>query len=170
MADKKKRTKSESSGEAPSNLEGQSSAFVSPEHLLQGSLFSADFLLESITRLPDWGSIPYPTVSQVSVDLLEIFQRFPLVRAVNESQTEDDPIWPILSRVGWTACLRQQNLTPRAANANAAISEIMNFRATDSPYIAGRRGLGELDDRRIREGQGATGNRHLYVRVCGRNA
>ena len=31
----------------------------------------------------------------------------------NESQTEDDLIWPVLDRLGWTASLRQQNLTPR---------------------------------------------------------
>src|SRR6266436_2711654 len=32
---------------------------------------------------------------------------------VNSSQTEDDLIWPVLSRLGWTESLRQQNLAPR---------------------------------------------------------
>ena len=31
----------------------------------------------------------------------------------NESQTEDDLIWPLLGVLGWTASLRQQNLAPR---------------------------------------------------------
>ena len=31
----------------------------------------------------------------------------------NESQTEDDLIWPLLAALGWTASLRQQNLAPR---------------------------------------------------------
>ena len=29
----------------------------------------------------------------------------------NESQTEDDLIWPVLGALGWTESLRQQNLT-----------------------------------------------------------
>jgi hypothetical protein len=31
----------------------------------------------------------------------------------NESQTEDDLIWPILRALGWTESLRQQNLSPK---------------------------------------------------------
>src|SRR6266436_3489672 len=41
------------------------------------------------------------------------FDRFPTAQFPNESQTEDDLIWPILTRLGWTESLRQQNLTPR---------------------------------------------------------
>jgi hypothetical protein len=43
----------------------------------------------------------------------EVFARFPTHQAPNESQTEDDLIWPILEILGWTASLRQQNLTPK---------------------------------------------------------
>ena len=42
-----------------------------------------------------------------------IFTRFPTTQSPNESQTEDDLIWPILQRLGWTASLRQQNLAAR---------------------------------------------------------
>ena len=31
--------------------------------------------------------------------------------ALLRSQTEDDLIWPVLARLGWTASLRQQNLS-----------------------------------------------------------
>src|SRR6267378_194172 len=41
------------------------------------------------------------------------FDRFPTAQLPNENQTEDDLIWPILTRLGWTESLRQQNLAPR---------------------------------------------------------
>ena len=47
------------------------------------------------------------------MDLRRIFDRFPTALSPNESQTEDDLIWPVLSRLGWTESLRQQNLAPR---------------------------------------------------------
>ena len=40
-----------------------------------------------------------------------IFERFPTAGSPNESQTEDDLIWPVLTQLGWTASLRQQNLS-----------------------------------------------------------
>ena len=36
---------------------------------------------------------------------------FPIEGSPNESQTEDDLIWPVLAMLGWTASLRQQNLS-----------------------------------------------------------
>ena len=44
-------------------------------------------------------------------NLRSFFDRFPTGPRTNESQTEDDLIWPALARLGWTASLRQQNLT-----------------------------------------------------------
>ena len=43
----------------------------------------------------------------------EIFAPFPISQRPNETQTEDDLIWPILGALGWTAWLRQQNLSPK---------------------------------------------------------
>ncbi len=79
----------------------------------QGSLFSSDFLTESITRLSDWFGIDDATLDVLAVRFREVFTRFPTHQSPNESQTEDDLIWPILEILGWTASLRQQNLTPR---------------------------------------------------------
>ena len=39
------------------------------------------------------------------------FNVFPIAGSPNESQTEDDLIWPVLTQLGWTASLRQQNLS-----------------------------------------------------------
>jgi hypothetical protein len=83
------------------------------EGVFQGSLFSSDFLQESISRLPDWSHFDDAAIEALRLDLRRIFDRFPTAQFPNESQTEDDLIWPILTRLGWTESLRQQNLAPR---------------------------------------------------------
>ena len=40
-----------------------------------------------------------------------IFDDFPIGGSPNESQTENDLIWPVLERLGWTASLQQQDLS-----------------------------------------------------------
>ena len=76
-----------------------------------GSLFAEDFLREAITQLPDWDLDDGGLVGVESA-LRGLFDRFPTDLTPNESQTEDDLIWPVLERLGWTAHLRQQNLSP----------------------------------------------------------
>jgi hypothetical protein len=85
--------------------------FVTRENPFQGGLFSGDFLQDSIRRLLDWSAIPTVSIESFAADLGQIYERFPIERLANESQTEDDLIWPILRRLGWNASLRQQNLT-----------------------------------------------------------
>lgn len=79
----------------------------------QGSLFSNDFLVDSITRLPDWSEISEAEVAALSEELTSIFASFPTKKSPNEAQTEDDLIWRILKALKWTAFLRQQNLAPK---------------------------------------------------------
>ncbi len=83
------------------------------ENAFQSSLFLNDFLLESITSMPDWAGIQDGELKSYAHELRAIFDRFPTSHTHNESQTEDDLIWPVLKRLGWTATLRQQNLAPR---------------------------------------------------------
>ena len=73
-----------------------------------GSLFAHDFLRESVTRLDDWRDID---VAALEAAGRGVFARFPITGSPNESQTEDDLIWPALAHLGWTASLRQQNLS-----------------------------------------------------------
>ncbi len=80
---------------------------------IQGSLFSSDFLRESIVDLEDWQALDDECIAAFEGDLRAIFDRFPIDQTPNESQTEDDLIWPVLERLGWIASLRQQNLSPR---------------------------------------------------------
>jgi len=86
---------------------------VAAEHISQGSLFSTDFLQESIARVADWQLLTDTEIDALAADLRAIFNQFPTAKTPNESQTEDDLIWPILARLGWTASLRQQNLAAR---------------------------------------------------------
>jgi hypothetical protein len=86
---------------------------VAAENVFQGSLFSTDFLQEAIARIPDWELLQDREIDALTADLRAIFDRFPTAQTPNESQTEDDLIWPILARLGWTASLRQQNLAAR---------------------------------------------------------
>jgi hypothetical protein len=83
---------------------------VAAETVFQGSLFSNDFLEKSIESLPDWQRLSDPEIDALADDLREIFSNFPITQRPNESQTEDDLIWPVLTRLGWVASLRQQRL------------------------------------------------------------
>ena len=79
----------------------------------QGSLFAEDFLRDSIRELPDWSTIPEAELDQLEADLRRVIANFPTDRYPNEAQTEDDLIWPVLTRLGWTESLRKQNLSVR---------------------------------------------------------
>ena len=74
----------------------------------RGSLFAQDYLQESVTRLDDWRDID---AAAFEAAVGGVFARFPIAGSPNESQTEDDLIWPVLAHLGWTASLRQQNLS-----------------------------------------------------------
>ncbi len=83
------------------------------ESAVQGSLFARDFLTESISQLSDWQAVDDTALDEFESALRSVFDRFPTDQTPNESQTEDDLIWPVLEALGWTASLRQQNLSPR---------------------------------------------------------
>ena len=84
---------------------------MSLDTAFQGSLFASDFLRDAITRSPDWQELDDASLEDLEAALRAICDRFPAAASPNESQTEDDLIWPVLARLGWTASLRQQNLS-----------------------------------------------------------
>ena len=79
----------------------------------RGSLFTPDFLTDSIRDIDDWNTLAEGALDRFREAVEEIFATFPVSHRPNETQTEDDLIWPILGALGWTAWLRQQNLSPR---------------------------------------------------------
>ena len=86
---------------------------MTPGEIFSGSLFARDFLAESITQSAEWKSISDKELDDLEAELVSIFESFPLQGTPNESQTENDLIWPILAKFGWTESLRQQNLSTR---------------------------------------------------------
>lgn len=73
-----------------------------------GSLFTTDYLVEAVTATPAYLSVD---VDALREQVCGIAAAFPQSLRTNESQTEDDFIWPVLAALGWSDSLRQQNLT-----------------------------------------------------------
>ena len=84
---------------------------MSLDAAFQGSLFANDFLSDSIAETADWQALDDAALDELEAGLRAIFDGFPFAGAPNESQTEDDLIWPVLGTLGWSASLRQQNLS-----------------------------------------------------------
>ena len=84
---------------------------MSLDAAFQGSLFANDFLCDSVSRTADWEAIDDAALDNLEAALRAVFDDFPFAGAPNESQTEDDLIWPVLRALGWSASLRQQNLS-----------------------------------------------------------
>ena len=85
---------------------------MSLDTAFQGSLFANDFLCDSVAETSDWQALDDAALDTLDEALRAIFDNFPIDGSPNESQTEDDLIWPVLARLGWTATLRRQNLCP----------------------------------------------------------
>jgi hypothetical protein len=75
---------------------------------ISGSLFTTDYLVEAVCAAPAYLAVD---VAALRARLSEIAAVFPQHNGTNESQTEDDFIWPVLAALGWSESLRQQNLT-----------------------------------------------------------
>ena len=86
---------------------------MSIDAAFQGSLFANDFLCDTVAETPDWQALDDAALETLEAGLRAIFQHFPIAGSPNESQTEDDLIWPVLAVLGWAASLRQQNLSAR---------------------------------------------------------
>lgn len=79
----------------------------------QGSLFTSDFLIESVQGVSEWNALSDAELDQFDQSLRELFTAFPIDQSPNEDTTERDLIWKILVMLGWTATLGQQNLSPK---------------------------------------------------------
>ncbi|MDI4654927.1 Eco57I restriction-modification methylase domain-containing protein [Xanthobacter autotrophicus] len=75
---------------------------------ISGSLFTTDYLADAIRHTEAYRSVD---AASLRARLAEIAAPFPKSTRTNESQTEDDFIWPVLGALGWSESLRQQNLT-----------------------------------------------------------
>ena len=101
----------------------------------QGTLFTRDFLMESIAGVEEWASLSDDELAAFRADLQILFETFPTDGRPNETQTEDDLIWPILTRLGWSEVLRQQNLS---ASGRTDVPDGLLFADADRKASANR--------------------------------
>ncbi|MBS0362981.1 MAG: restriction endonuclease [Proteobacteria bacterium] len=99
-----------------------------------GSLFSTDYLVEGITASPAYRAINAEALRE---RLGQIASAFPQSPRTNESQTEDDFIWPVLTALGWSDSLRQQNLS---ATGRDDVPDGLLFANTDAKTAANAQG------------------------------
>ena len=78
-----------------------------------GSLFAQDLLDSSIAKFPEWEAYDDRDLASFESEVQLLFERFPTDGKPNETQTEDDLIWPVLRLLDWTESLRQQNLSAK---------------------------------------------------------
>ena len=83
------------------------------KNYFQGSLFAQDLLDSSIAEFPEWEAYGDPDLASFESEVPSLFERFPTDGKPNETQTEDDLIWPVLRLLGWTESLQQQNLSAK---------------------------------------------------------
>ena len=83
------------------------------KNYFQGSLFAQDLLDSSIAEFPEWEAYGDPDLASFENEVPSLFDRFPTDGKPNETQTEDDLIWPVLRLLGWTESLQQQNLSAK---------------------------------------------------------
>jgi hypothetical protein len=75
---------------------------------ISGALFTTDYLADAVRATDAYRGVD---VADLRTRLRHIAAAFPQNERTNESQTEDDFIWPVLAALGWSESLRQQNLT-----------------------------------------------------------
>ncbi len=86
---------------------------MNAEETFGGGLFASEFLSEAIREFPEWAQARTDLTSEVNASLRDIRSRFPARSSATEAVTEDEFIWKVLGALGWTASLRQQNLSLR---------------------------------------------------------
>ncbi len=79
-----------------------------PSLFAAGSLFTQDYLSEGITGTAQYCGVD---IAKTRAALTAIFTGFPHGSKPNEATTEGDLIWPILTSLGWSHYLTQQNLS-----------------------------------------------------------
>ena len=86
---------------------------MNAEGIFGGGLFASEFLSEAVREFPEWAQARTDLTSEVNASLRDIRSRFPARPSATEAVTEDEFIWKVLGALGWTASLRQQNLSLR---------------------------------------------------------
>lgn len=90
-----------------------------------GSLFTTDYLVEAIRTENAYTAVD---VKHLRGKLEAIAAAFPQSHKTNESQTEDDFIWPVLGALGWTESLRRLQFVNHARRLGSSCQSHGDFR------------------------------------------
>ena len=93
---------------------------------MQGLLFSSDFLQEGIRHTAGWLDNEHAFI-EFRERLRTIFDGIDAATSLNEAQTEDDIILPIMAALGWSDFLRQANAS------NAGRQDVPDFLFFEGP-------------------------------------
>lgn len=82
--------------------------------MIDGGLFTRDFLLEGIRDQDPWKRLEDAAVTQLREAALGLFDNLMKIRNPTEPVTEKDLIWPLLSLIGWGDLIHvQPNLSAK---------------------------------------------------------
>ena len=80
---------------------------------MQGQLFTTDFLLRGITELQVWHDVDQNGYSELRAELVRVFASRTAQSELNEAQTEDEIVKPILNALGFADAWLPQTNSPR---------------------------------------------------------
>jgi hypothetical protein len=81
--------------------------------VINGNLFTRDYLLEAIVRSEQWKSLDDAKFMALKQRLMKLVTAFSKNANPNEAQTERDLIYPVLDMLGWTDISVQPNLSTK---------------------------------------------------------
>ena len=82
--------------------------------LIDGGLFTRDFLLEGICEQDAWKALDDGAVGRVRQEATRLFGNLLKIRNPTEPVTEKDLIWPLLAAIGWNDLIHvQPNLSTK---------------------------------------------------------
>lgn len=82
--------------------------------MLDGRLFTRDFLIEGIKETEAWKAVGEPTHADFRNRATELVHNLAARKTPNEAQTEDDLVYPLLELLGWTDRDVQPNASVKA--------------------------------------------------------
>lgn len=112
---------------------------------MHGQLFTSDFLREGIRETPGWANAEGEFVA-FRADVGRIYAKVEAGAVLNEAQTEDELILPVLKALGWTEYLRQVTANSKGRQ------DVPDFLLFASPEAKQSAVAEKRTDRRYRHG------------------
>lgn len=109
-------------------------AFGRGQALIDGRLFTRDFLLEGIRETESWLTLGQDTVDNLRIKAKAAIDALAARRSPNEAQTEDDLVYPLLETIGWI----DRDVQPNASvKARLDVPDALLYPDTDAKALAG---------------------------------